>query len=280
MTRRRRKGGSEDAFGVIVLVGALVVLVPAIRDGLLGLATVVVPIGLAIVVLVLIFRIWRDRPRQAAAWSPPAVSPGGTSPDSLKTRPAETMDEARAVRQRLYPGVSAEQWVAHYDGRAVTESAQVAIVPPQETTASTPPAATRTAVANLPYAPRPSFFSKSEGAFFTALQSAVSGRYLIFSKVRLLDLCQDLPWHEVAAFNRIAQKHVDFVLCEPATFRLVAAMEVDGSSHRLRKRVERDEFVGDLFRQIGVPLIRFPAQGWFDPHQVEQRIRLAVRPAG
>jgi len=53
-----------------------------------------------------------------------------------------------------------------------------------------------------------------------ALRMAASKRYLVFPKVRLLDLCRDLDgWNDTAAFNHVSQKHVDFVLCDPQTFR-------------------------------------------------------------
>lgn len=133
---------------------------------------------------------------------------------------------------------------------------------------------------SLPYRARPMFFNRSELVFYDALRSAIADRYAIFSKVRLLDICGDLPWHELTAFNKISQKHVDFLLCDPATFRLTAAIELDGSSHWRRDRQESDEFKDELFREIRIPLIRFPVRVEFDPPEIARRIDEAVASSG
>ena len=134
----------------------------------------------------------------------------------------------------------------------------------------------RTSAAPLPYRSRDAFFNWSEGAFYGALVSAVRGRYLIFAKVRLLDVCADLERSQISAFNRISSKHLDFLLCDPATYRPTVGIELDGSSHLRRDRIERDAFVDEVFRGMNVPLIHFRVERTFVPQQIAQRLDDAI----
>ena len=122
------------------------------------------------------------------------------------------------------------------------------------------------------YTPRTRFFSQTEGAFYWALRKAVAHRYLIFAKVRLLDICNVAPGYAYTPMNKISSKHVDFLLCEPQSFEPFAAIEVDGSSHERPDRMERDEFVNAFFERIGVPLLRIPAKRWFEADDILRRI--------
>lgn len=85
-----------------------------------------------------------------------------------------------------------------------------------------------------------------------------------------------MPWS--AAFNKVSQEHVDFLLCDRENFGVAAAIELDGSSHWRRDRRDSDEFKDELFQTLGVPLIRFPVRRYFDPVEVSRRIREVVAP--
>jgi hypothetical protein len=128
------------------------------------------------------------------------------------------------------------------------------------------------------YSVRRAFFSRSEAAFFKGLSEAVGGRFLIFSKVRLADICDDPA--DQGALNRILPRHVDFVLCEPITFRILAAVELDGWSHSQPKQIASDKFKNDFFKRIGVPLLRYSVNSQPDPSELARSIAAVVRSAG
>ena len=94
------------------------------------------------------------------------------------------------------------------------------------------------------YRPRRYLLTRNEAAFFRVLVSLVGGRYQISCKVRLADIvtCSDRDWNRGHG-NRIAQKHLDFVLSCPTSSRIVAAIELDDRSHRKPERRERDLFL-------------------------------------
>jgi uncharacterized protein DUF2726 len=130
---------------------------------------------------------------------------------------------------------------------------------------------------------RKSLLSPTELVFYNALNAAIGDRFLILLKVGLRDLCE-ITHRDVnqAAFNRIATKQVDFVLCDQVTLAPVVAIDLDDSSHYERQRADRDAFINELFRVIGVALIRHRVQAAYDTAAIERWIDSALarlRPA-
>ena len=119
------------------------------------------------------------------------------------------------------------------------------------------------------FRPRPFLLTRNEAAFFNVLSAVVGHHYLISCKVRLADLvtCAERDWRRGHA-NRIAQKHVDFVVTHVASSRIVAAIELDDRTHAKPERRLRDAFLNDLFRQMRIRLIRVPASWRYDPETV------------
>jgi hypothetical protein len=123
----------------------------------------------------------------------------------------------------------------------------------------------------LPYALQRSLLSRSERAFYYTLKKATNDQWIICPQVRLADvffsLNRDSPW-----FGKISSKHVDFLLCEPETFRPVLGIELDDLSHRRPQRMERDAFVNEVFAVAKLPLIRMPVQITYEVHALKDRI--------
>ena len=119
------------------------------------------------------------------------------------------------------------------------------------------------------FRPRPFLLTRNEAAFFNVLSVVVGHHYLISCKVRLADVvtCAERDWRRGHA-NRIAQKHVDFVVTHVASSRIVAAIELDDRTHAKPERRLRDAFLNDLFRQMRIRLIRVPASWQYDPETV------------
>ena len=115
------------------------------------------------------------------------------------------------------------------------------------------------------FRPRHFLLTMNEAAFFRVLAAVIGDRYLISCKVRLADIitCGDRDWRRGHA-NRIAQKHVDFVVTDIRSSRIVAAIELDDRSHLRPERRSRDRFINDLFRKMRVRLIRVPASWEYD----------------
>lgn len=92
---------------------------------------------------------------------------------------------------------------------------------------------------------------------------AVKGRATVSSKVGLNDLfyvkTDDQSRFRVYT-NKIDRKHVDFLLCELSTMRPLIGIELDDKSHQRADRQARDEFVDQVFKASGLPILHIPAK--------------------
>lgn len=106
----------------------------------------------------------------------------------------------------------------------------------------------------------------AELAFFGVLEPLVRPSFMISAKVRLADLFQvGQGVGQQSAFNKISRKHIDFVLTDPATSRILCGIELDDRSHKHPDRVERDKFVNEVFARNQLPLLRVPVAWAYYP---------------
>lgn len=129
----------------------------------------------------------------------------------------------------------------------------------------------------LPYRLRDDFLSPAELSFYKVLGSVVGSSQAILPKVRLADIFfVARPNENLSFLNRIAQRHVDFLLCNPITMRPLAGIELDDSSHDRAGRKQRDEFVEQVFITAGLPLLRMPVQREYNSQEVLSRLEQAL----
>lgn len=111
----------------------------------------------------------------------------------------------------------------------------------------------------LPYRVSASILTNPEISFYNSLKLHVGDRAIICPKVGLKDLffiSKGVGNDYMKYFGKIAQKHVDFLLCEPKTLKPICGIELDDSSHTNEKRYERDLFFEKVFRDANFELIR------------------------
>lgn len=117
---------------------------------------------------------------------------------------------------------------------------------------------------DFPYAATESLLTPAERSFFGVLQQALSPEYHLLAKVRLADVIEVRRGiggkRRQSAFNRISAKHVDFVACDPQTFRVVGVIELDDTSHRAAKRQQRDKFMDAALAAAAIPILHVAAQ--------------------
>jgi len=116
----------------------------------------------------------------------------------------------------------------------------------------------------FPYVPAEALLTQAETAFFASLQLAVGEDFILFSKVRLADVIEVRPGlvnkFRMRAFNRICGKHLDFVICDPDSFTVLGAIELDDKSHQQSNRRQRDAFIDKALSAAGIPILHMPAQ--------------------
>ena len=115
----------------------------------------------------------------------------------------------------------------------------------------------------------------AERTFYFALQEAVGDRFYIFTKVRMADVLLPVSAEDRSrwrsAFNKVACKHFDYVLCD-AELKIVLAVELDDVSHQRADRQERDKFVDWACKSAGFTLLRIAPQKKYDVARLRRRI--------
>lgn len=109
----------------------------------------------------------------------------------------------------------------------------------------------------FPYKAKNFLLTDAEFAFFTVLEKCLRSGDAIAPKVRLGDVlgCSDADWAKGYG-PKISSKHLDFVVFERSSSRILLGIELDDSSHRHPNRVARDAFVDQAMAAAGVPLLR------------------------
>lgn len=76
----------------------------------------------------------------------------------------------------------------------------------------------------------------------------------------------------MAYFNKIAQRHLDFLVCDAVTMKPLLGIELDDSSHQQNSRQERDKFIDEIFQAARLPLLRFPVQREYNARESAAQI--------
>lgn len=93
----------------------------------------------------------------------------------------------------------------------------------------------------------------TEAKFHKCLEALSRQRCQIMCKPRLADVFQH---EDLTGFNKVSQKHVDFIIYRNDDWMPMLGIELDDDSHERKDRKERDMFVNGLFASVGIPLIR------------------------
>ncbi|MBB5015704.1 DUF2726 domain-containing protein [Rehaibacterium terrae] len=135
----------------------------------------------------------------------------------------------------------------------------------------------------FPYEPARFLFSAAERSFLGVLDQAVGPEYRVFGKVRLADLAKVKGGLNKSArqgaLNRVAAKHLDFVVCRSSDLSVVCAFEINDRSHASQRAQDRDELVAQVCRTIGLPLVAMPAKQAYSVLEVRKQFLTAVSPA-
>src|SRR5688500_10700506 len=94
------------------------------------------------------------------------------------------------------------------------------------------------------YSARPTLFSPAERSFLGVMDGVLPDGVSWLGKVRLGDVLTTRKGlsnsERTSAWNRINQKHVDFLLVRVSDFAPLAGIELDDSSHDAEDRKARD----------------------------------------
>lgn len=125
-----------------------------------------------------------------------------------------------------------------------------------------------------PYKINGKFMSSAEKSFFHVLNRQVEPDKIVFAKVKLSDvLVPTITGNEKQGFlNKVLQKHVDFLVCDPMTLTPVYGVELDDKSHARASAKAADAFKDNAFAAAGLSLIRIKAKQGYNPDEIKSLI--------
>ena len=134
----------------------------------------------------------------------------------------------------------------------------------------------KTAPDTAVYESQDALLTPAECSFFGVLEQVAGSQFRLLAKVRLADIVKLAQGENrsgrQSALNRITSKHVDFVLCDRKSFRIVGIIEFDDKSHRRSDREERDDFLDAALQQADIPILRIPARSSYSTNELRSQI--------
>ena len=115
---------------------------------------------------------------------------------------------------------------------------------------------------NYPYRKKPFLLTPSEHVLYQALIRYLGNLFTVCPKVGIKDFIEVIPNTKEYQhhFNKISQKHVDFLICDAKSMLPLYGVELDDSSHKRKKVKSRDELVEKIYFNAGFKLIRIPVK--------------------
>lgn len=130
---------------------------------------------------------------------------------------------------------------------------------------------------NKYYKPKRYVITLNELKFYTILMEIAKELDLIvFSQVSLYNIVHirnNLDFRtKTTYFNKIAAKSIDFVLVDKLDCKIKLCIELDDSTHNQKKRIERDNFINQLFKDLEINLLRYPVYNVYYKETLKTKI--------
>lgn len=132
------------------------------------------------------------------------------------------------------------------------------------------------------YRPKRYITTLNELKFYTVLMEIAKELDLVlFSQVSLYNILETKSNLEYKTktiyFNKIASKSIDFVLVDKKNCRIKLCIELDDSTHKQEKRIQRDKFIDELFKSLEINLLRYPVYKVYYKDTLKRKIQENIK---
>lgn len=123
---------------------------------------------------------------------------------------------------------------------------------------------------NDSYEKKEYLMTRNELKFYKQLKKITDKLELtIFAQVSLYQVIRNKNFKD---FNKIKSKSIDFVITEN-NGKIKMCIELDDKSHNKNNRIERDNFINEIFNQANIKLLRIPVQDFYNLENLELKIK-------
>ena len=123
------------------------------------------------------------------------------------------------------------------------------------------------------YTPKP-VLNSSEARFYACLISLSQNRCHVLCKPQLTDV---FDHYDGIGFNKISQKHIDFLVCRLQDWLPMLGIELDDTAQDCQNMRCRDAYVNELFACTNIPLIRIHVSEVEQVEALVEKLTLAWR---
>ena len=117
--------------------------------------------------------------------------------------------------------------------------------------------------------------SDAENSFHLILNQIFPTEYKIESKVRMADFIKVTGPKRMSGFGMIKSKHIDFLITESKTSKVLLGIELDDSTHNNESTKKRDEVKNEAMKEAGVPLLRIKASKTYNLEKLKEQVQEA-----
>lgn len=123
---------------------------------------------------------------------------------------------------------------------------------------------------NYKFKSRGQVLTHNELNFYQSLINIMPSNIYLLSKVRLLDIIEpdETGKRSFGARQKINSRHVDFLLIEKTTSKILGVIELDDSTHQKSSRKKADLFLNNVLEQANIPIKRFSVQKAYNVEQL------------
>ena len=115
--------------------------------------------------------------------------------------------------------------------------------------------------------------TKNEIKFYRILKLiSIRMDYYLFCQVALYQIVRPKNSRNYADFNKIKSKSIDFVLADE-NCRPILCIELDDNTHERNDRIERDNFINELFKELGIKLLRVDVKKYYDNEDIDKLVK-------
>ncbi|MEH8016704.1 DUF2726 domain-containing protein [Rheinheimera muenzenbergensis] len=128
----------------------------------------------------------------------------------------------------------------------------------------------------FPLQKKSSLFSPVERSFMQLLEKAVATEYKILNRVKLADVMELKGGisgkTRASTMLKLNAKYLDFVLCDPADFSVVAVLDLVNNSSKEGHKAVPDWFVNGALDAAGVPYLRMKIKAGYTAADIQAAI--------
>lgn len=128
----------------------------------------------------------------------------------------------------------------------------------------------------FPLQKKASLFSPVERSFMQLLEKAVATDYKILNRVKLADVMELKSGisgkTRASTMLKLNSKYLDFVLCDPNDFSIVAVLDLVNNSSKEGHKAVPDWFVNGALDAAGVPYLRMKIKAGYTAADIQAAI--------